>query len=135
MSISSRTPEGNPDQCPLCASHVTVEPSLFFGDATCPHCGTLLWFMQAADQVRFVERDRAEELREKIHDLVMDKLGIEERVLMIVADNLGIDREDVLARLHEHSGALGPPSAWRNASRRSACSSRSAIQSIRLSSG
>src|SRR3954452_22282213 len=44
MVISSRTPEGRPNLCPVCGSAVKIEPSDPAGDAPCPHCGHLLWF-------------------------------------------------------------------------------------------
>ena len=43
MTISSRTPEGSPWRCPMCGAEVRMEPCWPSGDATCPHCGTLLW--------------------------------------------------------------------------------------------
>lgn len=44
MTISTRTPEGEPNKCPVCGQRVCVEPSRPPGDAPCPTCGTLLWF-------------------------------------------------------------------------------------------
>jgi anti-sigma B factor antagonist len=44
MVISSRTPEGQPNQCPVCGSLLNIEPSDPAGDAPCPRCGHLLWF-------------------------------------------------------------------------------------------
>src|SRR5262245_50982418 len=44
MTISSRTPEGQPNSCPVCLHDVVMEPSQPFGDAPCPHCGCLLLF-------------------------------------------------------------------------------------------
>lgn len=44
MVISSRTPEGRPNRCPVCGSEVVIEPSDPAGDAPCPRCGHLLWF-------------------------------------------------------------------------------------------
>jgi nitrogen PTS system EIIA component len=44
MNIASRTPEGLPGRCPVCDRDVVVDPSIPPGDATCPHCGSLLWF-------------------------------------------------------------------------------------------
>lgn len=44
MHISSRTPEGVPNHCPMCGAEVIVDPSIPPGDAPCPHCGHLLWF-------------------------------------------------------------------------------------------
>ena len=44
MQPSSRTPEGEPNRCPVCGKDLQIEPSRPPGDAPCPHCGTLLWF-------------------------------------------------------------------------------------------
>jgi hypothetical protein len=44
MTISSRTPEGDPNTCPVCGHDLRIEPSLTTRDGTCPYCGTLLWF-------------------------------------------------------------------------------------------
>jgi hypothetical protein len=45
MIVSSRTPEGAPNHCPVCNQDVCLEPSVPPGDAPCPHCGSLLWFV------------------------------------------------------------------------------------------
>ena len=39
MNPSSRTPEGEPNQCPICGKEVRLEPSRPPGDAPCPNCG------------------------------------------------------------------------------------------------
>jgi ribosomal protein S27E len=44
MVISSRTPEGVPNRCPVCGNDLRIEPSRPTLDAPCPHCGHLLWF-------------------------------------------------------------------------------------------
>jgi len=44
MVISSRTPEGQPNRCPVCGDFLKIEPSDPAGDAPCPRCGHLLWF-------------------------------------------------------------------------------------------
>src|SRR5262249_16413716 len=44
MVISSRTPEGQPNHCPVCKTELRIEPSDPAGDAPCPRCGHLLWF-------------------------------------------------------------------------------------------
>jgi anti-anti-sigma factor len=44
MVISSRTPEGTPNHCPVCGADLKIEPSTPAGDAPCPCCGHLLWF-------------------------------------------------------------------------------------------
>ena len=43
MSISSRTPEGFPAQCPVCGAQTNLEFSVSCDDAPCPECGQLLW--------------------------------------------------------------------------------------------
>ena len=50
MNPSSRTPEGQPHQCPVCGKHLVIEPSLPLYDAPCPHCGCLLWFPNFTEQ-------------------------------------------------------------------------------------
>jgi len=49
MIPSSRTPEGQPNRCPVCNSVVRMEPSTPPGDAPCPQCGQLLWFPGTTD--------------------------------------------------------------------------------------
>ena len=44
MEPSTRTPEGEPNRCPVCGKPLRIEPSRPPGDAPCPHCGHLLWF-------------------------------------------------------------------------------------------
>jgi hypothetical protein len=44
VNISSRTPEGEPNRCPVCGNVLAIEPSRPPGDAPCPYCGTFLWF-------------------------------------------------------------------------------------------
>lgn len=45
MTISSRTPEGDPFRCPVCDELTNVETSLA-GDACCPACNQLLWWFK-----------------------------------------------------------------------------------------
>lgn len=52
MVISSRTPEGQPNWCPICRKAVVMEPSQPFGDVPCPHCGCLLLFEPLDDGYR-----------------------------------------------------------------------------------
>jgi hypothetical protein len=44
MEISSRTPEGWPNRCPICGQSIDITPSPGTLDAPCPNCGYLLWF-------------------------------------------------------------------------------------------
>src|SRR5262245_13785120 len=49
MTISSRTPEGEPNACPLCGHDLRLEPSIYTRDGPCPSCGHLLWFSENDD--------------------------------------------------------------------------------------
>ena len=51
MNISSHTTEGLPSKCSVCGKKVWTTPSQPPGDATCPHCGNLLWFREGASEV------------------------------------------------------------------------------------
>ncbi len=44
MTISSRTPEGDRNRCPICGHRLRLEPSIDTRDGPCPRCGHLLWF-------------------------------------------------------------------------------------------
>ena len=44
METPARTPEGEPNRCPVCGKDLQIEPSRPPGDAPCPHCGSLVWF-------------------------------------------------------------------------------------------
>jgi hypothetical protein len=46
--ISSRTPEGDPNRCPVCRQRFRLSPSSPGNDAPCPRCGTLAWFATAS---------------------------------------------------------------------------------------
>src|SRR5437667_3685123 len=59
MHISSRTPEGAPNRCPVCGNEVVLDPTVPSGDAPCPHCGQLLWFSE----------DSRSELRRDVTDV------------------------------------------------------------------
>jgi DNA-directed RNA polymerase subunit RPC12/RpoP len=50
MTISSRTPEGQPKPCPVCGKEPIVDPSTYpTRDAPCPHCGSLLLYAGPTD--------------------------------------------------------------------------------------
>jgi nitrogen PTS system EIIA component len=58
MEPSSRTPEGEPNRCPICGHVVAIELSRPPGDAPCPHCGHLLWFAGAPfENLEFIAPD------------------------------------------------------------------------------
>src|SRR5262245_10267541 len=83
MTISSRTPEGTPNRCPVCGKDARPEPLSppLFGEVRCSRCGCLLWFVRVQSAIRFWENEKAESVRE--------------RVIEIVAENLGVDKEQV----------------------------------------
>ena len=83
MNISSRTPEGEPNHCPVCGSEVRTEPSRPLGDAPCPVCGTLLWFKQAAGEFKqaavetwFYEAAKLGPIFEALRDVLATYLGM-----------------------------------------------------------
>ena len=65
MNITSRTPEGEPNRCPVCGRFVRLTPSQPLGDAPCPHCGVLLWFFETETGQFFRRKpDVSDRLRE-----------------------------------------------------------------------
>jgi acyl carrier protein len=71
MTISSRTPEGSPNRCPVCGADVVLEPSQPFGDAPCPSCGHLLWFVISGKTLSLMDAERAADIiRAKLTSLL-----------------------------------------------------------------
>ena len=52
MTAASRTTEGLPSECLVCGKKVWILPSVPLGDATCPHCGHLLWFPESSPRIQ-----------------------------------------------------------------------------------
>lgn len=75
-TISSRTPEGVPNHCPVCRTSICIAPSQPPGDAPCPNCGTLLWFFNTLAGMRFYESEAAAWLRDRILQTVCENLGV-----------------------------------------------------------
>jgi hypothetical protein len=104
MTISSRTPEGTPNRCPVCGNAVRIESSQPFGDAPCPACGTLLWFVSGGDGSRLFFDPGAAGLVER----VAGRLGVSpDAVRSRRLDDLGLDSLDVVElamELEEQSG-------------------------------
>lgn len=70
MTVSSRTPEGSPNRCPVCGADIHIESSLPCGDAPCPNCGHLLWFVQTASVLHVCEScSVSDKVRNAIHGL------------------------------------------------------------------
>jgi hypothetical protein len=81
MTISSCTPEGEPNACPICGNQIRIEPSRPVGVAPCPHCGTLLWFVATERSTRFFDPKTVHLAR--IHELGLDSLELVELVMEI----------------------------------------------------
>ncbi|MBO0701275.1 MAG: hypothetical protein J2P46_22950 [Zavarzinella sp.] len=81
MTISSRTPEGDPNQCPICGHHVRIEPSLDTRDAPCPRCGHLLWF--------------SDDITRRYPDLATKWWSVKERVINVMTQQLGPPSEAI----------------------------------------
>jgi hypothetical protein len=72
MVISSRTPEGEDNRCPLCGHALRLDPSRPPGDAPCPCCGVLLWF--PAPVVERLQAPATENIRYKV-GRTMNRIG------------------------------------------------------------
>ena len=93
--ISSRTPEGEWNQCPVCRSAVRIEPSQPCGDAPCPACGSLLWFLAVGDDSRFFAHDRGAEIEARLAARVAERLGIDPAAVRDGTwEQLGLDSLD-----------------------------------------
>jgi anti-anti-sigma factor len=73
MVISSRTPEGSANLCPVCGSEIKIEPSNPGGDAPCPNCGHLLWFAWEDLGDTVIVRPTLATLRSEDWRILMDK--------------------------------------------------------------
>jgi acyl carrier protein len=97
MTISSRTPEGTPNRCPVCGQAVRVEPSRPFDDAPCPACGTLLWFVSVGTEPRVIDPQAS-----GLIEIVAERLGVTpEEVRAGRLGELGLDSLDVVELIME----------------------------------
>ena len=106
MTISSRTPEGQPNRCPVCEQSLNIEASTPFGDAPCPNCGSLLWFVSRDATIHFFEHDAATPVRERIRQLIANRLGVSrDKVPVDLNDfsfqELGADSLDIVELVME----------------------------------
>jgi acyl carrier protein len=103
-TISSRTPEGAPNHCPVCDSEIRIEPSQPAFDAPCPKCGTLLWFLKTSACTRIYETEAIAPIRDKIVDRISERLGIpKEQVLRSTSfiEDVGADSLDIVELVME----------------------------------
>jgi len=108
-TISSRTPEGAPNRCPICHAAIRLEASPVTNDAPCPACGALLWFLQSGDDLIVYDAEIATPVADKLMQIVAEQLGINPD--QITPDSLtkeiGADSLDVVElvmELEEHFG-------------------------------
>jgi acyl carrier protein len=91
-------------------ANVVVEPCVFIGDATCPRCGQLLWFIQTSDTTRFFTAEQSSTTRDRIIDIVVSRLGVDREKIPnngtflndISADSL--DTVELVMELEEEFG-------------------------------
>jgi acyl carrier protein len=109
MTISSRTPEGIPNRCPLCGAEVCIEPSQPAGDAPCPRCGHLLWFLSD----RFgVSSDRLNRSTSFIEAIGADSLDVVELV-MELEEEFGVTvPDDQAEKIKTVGDAIDAIAAW-----------------------
>ena len=99
LTISSRTPEGQPNHCPVCDADVCVDPSPLFGDATCPKCGSLLWFLNVQPHSHVFERSRSRSIRDRVMAMVAEQLGLDPTKITentSFVNDLGVDSLDMV---------------------------------------
>jgi acyl carrier protein len=97
--ISTRTPEGLPNRCPLCQADVTPDPSRPPGDAPCPACGKLLWFNRGAQGAVYYDAEAVAGVRQKVKEMVASHLSAEQERVTDSASflgDLGADSLDVV---------------------------------------
>ena len=99
MVISSRTPEGEPNQCPVCGKHVRIDPSPLFGDAPCPNCGHLLWFYRLEAETRISTWEESSKLRLRLIEAIATRCSIAREKVTgdpRQLENLGMNSLDVV---------------------------------------
>ena len=103
-TVSSRTPEGEPNLCPVCGGLISVEPSTPSGDSPCPCCGVLLWFLRTSDGVRLYEVNRIVQIRERVANILARALHVSKEELArrtFSVENLGMDSLDLVELVME----------------------------------
>ncbi len=104
MTISSRTPEGEPRTCPLCSAIVFVEPSVLIGDATCPRCGQLLWFIQTGETMQLFDSQRSQRMKDRLVEIIANQLGVDRAKIAnnpALFNDIGADSLDVVELVME----------------------------------
>lgn len=90
---------------------VVVEPSVFFGDATCPRCGQLLWFIQPGNETHVFDLQRTSEARDRVIDIIAEQLGADRAKIAnrpYLFRDLGADSLDTIELVMELEEELEP---------------------------
>jgi acyl carrier protein len=75
-----------------------------FGDAPCPRCGCLLWFIAADSDIRFYPFEQSATIRERVLRIVADHLGVDEGAIRRnpgIVNELGGDSLDMVELIME----------------------------------
>lgn len=109
-TISSRTPDGRPNRCPVCDCELCIEPSQPAGDAPCPQCGVLLWFFDSREGHRCCEASLVESIRNRLARYVGGVLGVNSPAIdsrAFLEESLGDDSLDVAELVMELEDEFG----------------------------
>lgn len=90
--------------CPLCGADVVVEPNLLIGDATCPRCGQLLWFIQSAAATQVFDAEQTSAVRERALEFIANQLGVDPEQVAnhpALVKDLGADSLDTMELVME----------------------------------
>ena len=109
MTVSSRTPDGLPNECPVCGAAVVIDPSQPSGDAPCPECGHLLWFTQTPAGSRVFEKEIVTSLADILERMGVSGKEFEDAVSSgdTWAAEIGQDSLDIVELAMELEEALG----------------------------
>lgn len=111
MQPASRTPEGDDNTCDVCGKELRIEASRPPGDATCPHCGALVWFTEES-AAAIASSSRAAMLWQRAQ-LAMraEKWGAAQRALQkaIESDPTNLDFRKALELVEHEREAQRPP--------------------------
>lgn len=107
--ISSRTPEGSPNRCPVCQTTLRIEPTPGTYDAPCPACGALLWFLQTTDGTIVYDASSAAPVSDKVMEIFADNLGIDRDQLdsSTFIKDIGADSLDIVELVMELEEEFG----------------------------
>ena len=98
-SVSTRTPEGESNRCPVCRNRVQLFPSQPFGDAPCPNCGHLLWFINSKSSGEILFPAAEEVIRKRFEELLDERFGDRRSEIFSRSrfiEDLGLDSLDVV---------------------------------------